>query len=95
MGGRKKSRALGNQGVQCGIRVVVGPKYDFDPAPFSLRSKPVVFLGCLNGRDSESESIKRELDVDWFARFRGAKSLNKAEAPNRKPQHGEGPASRD
>jgi hypothetical protein len=63
---REKRRTLGNQDVQCGI-TIVGPKDDFDPAPFSPRSKAVVLFGCFHRRDSEGEPIQREFDMDRFA----------------------------
>ena len=66
MGRREKRRALGNQGVQCGIGVV-GPNDDFDPAPFSPRSQVVVFLGCLYCRDSEGEAVQRKFDMHGLA----------------------------
>jgi hypothetical protein len=44
MGRREQRRPLGDQGAKCGISVI-GPNNDFDPAPFSFRTKAVV-LSC-------------------------------------------------
>ena len=68
MGGREESRTLGDQGAHGGISVV-GSKNDFDPAPFSFRTKSVVLFGCLYFRNSESESIQFELDMGRFIFF--------------------------
>jgi hypothetical protein len=66
MSRREQRRALGDQGVHSGIRVV-GPENDFDPAPFSLRTKAVMLPGGLYCSNSKRESVQPELDVGGFA----------------------------
>jgi hypothetical protein len=76
MSRREQRRARGDQGVHRGIGVV-GPKHDFDPAPFAFRTKAMVLLGCLYCRNSEAESIQFQLDMGRLARRRSAKRFNK------------------
>jgi hypothetical protein len=54
MGRREQGRPLGDQGAQCGISVI-GPNDDFDPAPFSFRTKAVVLPCRLYCSNSETE----------------------------------------
>ena len=77
MGRGKKRRALGDQGVDCGI-YVVGPKNNFNPSSFSFQTKAVVLFGRLNCRNSESKAIQFELDMAGFARCRSPKRFDKA-----------------
>lgn len=75
MTGREERCTLGDHGIHRGVWVL-GPKNDLDPAPFSFRTKPVVLFDCLDCRNSESESIQREFDMDRFAVRGRAKRLN-------------------
>lgn len=59
---RKQRSALGDQCAHGGISVV-GPKNDFDPAPFLFWTKAVVLSGRLQRRNSESEPIQSDFDV--------------------------------
>src|SRR5271170_1631402 len=74
----KNRRAVGDQGVQCGIGVV-GPQNNFNPPSFSFRTKAVVRSGRLDRRNSEIKAVQVELDMGGVARRRSPKRFNKAQ----------------
>lgn len=91
---RKQRSALGDQCAHGGIGVV-GPKNDFDPAPYPFWTKAVVLSGSLQRRNSESEPIQSEFDVDRLAPRLGCEMFQQNPVRNRRRLREEDPASRD
>jgi hypothetical protein len=94
MGRRKETHALGDQGADRRISIL-GPENDFDRAPFPFGMKAVVLSGRFYCRNSESEPIQSELDVDGLAQRGSAKRLQQSQVQNRTRPPEEDLASRD
>ena len=90
---RKQRSALDDQCAHGGISVV-GPKNYFDPAPLPFWTKAVVLSGRRQRRNSQSEPIQSELDVDGFAED-GLEMSQQNTVRNRRRLREEDPASRD